>query len=427
MGYSSRRAPLPPEPPKVDAEGAVQLVEELRGLLEAFAHDYPQTETWNAVNNAINKVANQVRDAKAVVVQARKQLEFEAAEKERRCLENLQKAKEADEDRRAEEYLAMLAEAQDVWTEERMAEEMGIHRALLNVANNEGLFEAIPVPPAFADLERAWDNASIPYYEPREPFTEEERAQIIKAAEKEHLTSEEAAAELGVSVSTFAKYKKKAKIRPADDYVTYAGYVGYKYDLADVVSLHALMNPRALAAQEKKRKDRAKRLQELWAALNPRQRQYLLVAYRRFVEVESYRSDAGFDKKAWDTRYSNWPDEPAGWRWVYHDAEKGSSALANYLRPLNLLDSGAGSTYEALDQRGLLKRRWEWFTVYNLMGQSRDISVLWVNLTTDGRALARVALAEPERFPVETPEPIKPKPKRAKAKAAVSGKTELAE
>jgi hypothetical protein len=83
---------------------------------------------------------------------------------------------------------------------------------------------------------------------------------------------------------------------------------------------------------------------------------------------------------------------PAGWRWIPYNAA--DAPLARRLRQGGVCDPGAGSTFAALERRGLVRRTYQW----SPLGEP----ILFVRLTSTGRTLVREArgIRTPARWPV---------------------------
>lgn len=121
--------------------------------------------------------------------------------------------------------------------------------------------------------------------------------------------------------------------------------------------------------------------------LNPRQRAYLLALYRRDQEAEQNNKMSRL--RGWETR-------PASeWRWIEYGPRE-LPKLLNYdpelrvdLGTQGLVDQGAGATWTALADRGLVLREWRPINLGRWRGQT-----LFVQLTRQGRALARQLTGE---------------------------------
>ncbi len=84
-----------------------------------------------------------------------------------------------------------------------------------------------------------------------------------------------------------------------------------------------------------------------WLDLNERQRAYLEAVYR------ADQNEEAFQRSAWRR---GWERRPADeWRWLLYHHEF-SPIRAKLLR-LGLVDKGTGSTFAALEERGLLLTR----------------------------------------------------------------------
>ncbi len=110
-----------------------------------------------------------------------------------------------------------------------------------------------------------------------------------------------------------------------------------------------------------------------WSDLNERQQQYMLIIYEHDqIQESNAKSLMRFYQRS----------IPADqWRWIeYSGMYDDNSYLKRDLKKAKLVDSGTGSTFEALRERGLILVKY-------------DASVL-IRLTTPGRALVRKVLKE---------------------------------
>lgn len=115
---------------------------------------------------------------------------------------------------------------------------------------------------------------------------------------------------------------------------------------------------------------------DAWNELNQRQQTYLRLIYQ--VDQESERNEAARWHSGQRRRTA---DE---WRWqLYANTSTGPTRLKSLLLTDSVVDPGTGSTFEALETRGLILCRHE-----------LDIDVVWVRLTTFGRKVARAGLGE---------------------------------
>lgn len=146
-----------------------------------------------------------------------------------------------------------------------------------------------------------------------------------------------------------------------------------------------------------------------WESLNERQQKYMLAIYQIDQANEAYeRSEAAkgnFFRPRADV-----------WRWIFHGsyispvAGKNDSELKAALRRLGMLDEGTGSTYAALEKRGLIN------TMDNLkhIFDERQIGLVdgWyaiVQITRKGRAVVRASMPDYKPRPRTAPKP-KPVP-----------------
>lgn len=126
-----------------------------------------------------------------------------------------------------------------------------------------------------------------------------------------------------------------------------------------------------------------------WEDLNARQRAFLEAVYRADKREEA------FQRSAFSRGLKSRPADE--WRWMlFHSGHSPIPTRLLELRLLGLLDPGAGSTFAALERRGLLLTE-------NRRARTR-LGVrerLHVRLTTAGRKAARAGLGEsgPKRLP----------------------------
>lgn len=124
-----------------------------------------------------------------------------------------------------------------------------------------------------------------------------------------------------------------------------------------------------------------------WLELNERQRAYLASVYRVDQEEEEWQ------RSAWSR---GWERRPADeWRWILYGSPLiDDTSLRRALKTKGLVDSGTGSTFAALADRGLLltRKAWMWVRIGNRIG---DVEVLYVRMTTKGRAAVRAGIEEP--------------------------------
>jgi hypothetical protein len=132
--------------------------------------------------------------------------------------------------------------------------------------------------------------------------------------------------------------------------------------------------------------------QATWDGLNDRQRTYLRVIFGHDQAAEQAERSRG----------PYLPSRPAEeWRWLEYGVKKplvvGSrSAMQRELEGAGMLDQGAGSTLAVLRRRGLVLVKETQELVLGVL-----VPVLWVRLTTRGRAAARAGLkvVTPPRTP----------------------------
>ena len=140
----------------------------------------------------------------------------------------------------------------------------------------------------------------------------------------------------------------------------------------------------------------AERLAEIAGELNERQRVYLLAVYDEDQSREANRRGPG--------------GPPAStWRWVEYGAvgarflDGGRWNLRRVLEARDLVSEGTGSTWSALETRGLVTTKREHTGLMDARSL-RPILSLLVQMTTDGRKVARILRGEPLTKPrVEKP------------------------
>ncbi|MBE3561778.1 MAG: hypothetical protein IMW89_21525 [Ktedonobacteraceae bacterium] len=123
------------------------------------------------------------------------------------------------------------------------------------------------------------------------------------------------------------------------------------------------------------------------SSLNKRQQDYLLAVY----EIDQQRAATINDAAA----RGRWASVPASqWRWMPYNAA--GAALLRKVIELGYRDPGTGSTFAALERRGLLITRYE--------PGSLGAPILFVQITKAGRKLVREALGEsaPKTLPAGT-------------------------
>jgi len=126
---------------------------------------------------------------------------------------------------------------------------------------------------------------------------------------------------------------------------------------------------------------------EAWQRLNKRQQTYLQAVF----ELDQAREA---DKRYWAAR-GRWSSTPASeWRWMPYNAA--GAALLRRIQQAGYQDQGTGSTWEALERRGLVLCKYE--------PGSLGSPILFVQITKAGRKLVREALGvkAPKALPVGT-------------------------
>lgn len=130
----------------------------------------------------------------------------------------------------------------------------------------------------------------------------------------------------------------------------------------------------------------------VWQALNQRQQTYLTLIYESDQIQER-------NEKARTAR--DWRSRPADeWRWIlYANTMYGHTPLKQHIKDAGMVDPGTGSTFKALEERGLILARSEGATLH-----SRSELIVNIRLTTLGRRVARTGLGDtPSRtLPVGT-------------------------
>ncbi len=126
---------------------------------------------------------------------------------------------------------------------------------------------------------------------------------------------------------------------------------------------------------------------DIWKLLNERQQSYLQAVF----EVDQAREMTIKQANA----SGRWNKTPASqWRWMPYNA--GGASLLSSIESLGYRDQGSGSTFAALERRGLLRCRYE----RDILG----IPILFVQLTKTGRKVVREAcgIQAPKALPVGT-------------------------
>lgn len=125
-----------------------------------------------------------------------------------------------------------------------------------------------------------------------------------------------------------------------------------------------------------------------WGNLNKRQIGYMTAIY----EVDQQK-EANIKGSSTGWRWNNTPASAR--RWMPYNAS--GAALYRKITELGYVDPGTGSTFESLDRRGLILRKWEDSDV-------PSFPMLFVQITPAGRKLVRAALAlkAPKALPVGT-------------------------
>lgn len=120
-----------------------------------------------------------------------------------------------------------------------------------------------------------------------------------------------------------------------------------------------------------------------WSSLNKRQQTYLLEVFRRDQALER-----AHEQSSSMTQYNNTPARV--WRQIeYADTYSGYTPIKQALIDAKLVDQGTGSTFKALEVRGLIEVTGDW------------TSTVYIQMTAKGRKLAR------EDLGVQAPKALK--------------------
>ncbi|MGU3567456.1 hypothetical protein [Paenibacillus sp. D51F] len=117
-----------------------------------------------------------------------------------------------------------------------------------------------------------------------------------------------------------------------------------------------------------------------WEGLNKRQQLYLTAIYETDQDEErNAKASAAID------RHSRPADE---WRWLPYGYDQYGNMLPlmERIHSLNLIDQGTGSTFKALESRGMISLRWEPTTLVD--------KIPIVRITAKGRRVVRKATGE---------------------------------
>ncbi len=124
-----------------------------------------------------------------------------------------------------------------------------------------------------------------------------------------------------------------------------------------------------------------------WADLNKRQQVYLQAVYEVDQATEAAIKGAGVRGR--------WNSTPASeWRWMPYNAS--GAALLHRIQGTGYRDEGTGSTFAALERRGLVLCKYE--------PGSLGGPILFVQITKAGRKIVReaLAIAPAKKLPVGT-------------------------
>ena len=117
----------------------------------------------------------------------------------------------------------------------------------------------------------------------------------------------------------------------------------------------------------------------LWQALNNRQQTYL-----KFIFEIDQQNEESYQRN-WSVSRRGFPPPASEWRWISYDGGAdgwGDTELRRRLRKEGFVDQGTGATFEALANRGYIKRKW---SEPDLLGHQ----ILYVQMTRRGRKLIR--------------------------------------
>jgi hypothetical protein len=122
----------------------------------------------------------------------------------------------------------------------------------------------------------------------------------------------------------------------------------------------------------------------MWAELNQRQQEYLKAIYEVDQEQEEY------ERGAWNR--GGRPRPAREWRWMeYGTFYSIPSPLKMKIFLRDLQDEGTGSTFDALERRGLITCKYTW---ERRNGEQVEERLLMVQITKEGRKLVRAATGE---------------------------------
>ena len=122
----------------------------------------------------------------------------------------------------------------------------------------------------------------------------------------------------------------------------------------------------------------------MWANLNERQQAYMKAIYEVDQEQEEH------ERGAWNR--GGRPRPASEWRWMEYGTFYGIHTplkMKIFLRKLQ--DEGTGSTFNALEQRGLVTCKYTW---ERKNGERVDERLLMIQMTKEGRKLVRSATGE---------------------------------
>ena len=236
-----------------------------------------------------------------------------------------------------------------------------LEKDLLAAAVEQGLVEEVSSPHP--------DQRSLHFYRDQ-PVPERPLAKLRATLDEEtFLVTRKASAFLGASPQKLAALKRAGRIEASVPPWNADGlYPGTYYRLSDLRTLKGQLGQPALSAAQRQR----------WADLNDRQRRYLTLLHEVEAKREAYyRSQAAMSD----------PRRKGGeWRWIRHHSTPTYEGFDRILERAQLLDQGTGATFQALEGRGYLIRRW---LAPALNEALHEVEPLEIKLTRSGRKLVK--------------------------------------
>lgn len=129
---------------------------------------------------------------------------------------------------------------------------------------------------------------------------------------------------------------------------------------------------------------------EMWGSLNDRQKMYMGAIYEQECVLAAH----------WLSYDAMHVPKAGEWRWIGYNSAH--SQLLASLRRAKLVDPGTGITFSALEERGLIERRWLPSAIPG------DVMILQVRLTKTGRAMVK-AVDEADITPEEIADSLRRK------------------